>query len=202
MEQERYRVLQSMNAQSIRHGAWWCSLPESSSVSQRERQAIPPIDTRPDMRSVRESCHLPSQSRRCVQAVRAHAHANAEHAPMAFLTAQNLIFRRTSPTNGTPVLRVEERLFVSRTPSSDCRCGSGYRHRTDLPGQQSPTDQPFLSFAFSFAVHTSQLLLATEHTRNVVAGSTPACDVVIPARAIGSCGRRSPVNTIYCRTAQ
>lgn len=167
---------------------------ERGGVRSRNRQVarsagvrrFPLMGTRPDMRSVRESCHLPSQSRRCVRAVRAHAHANAESATMAFLLL------KTESAAGF-LRRMGHRYSASKSvyscperPRRIAGAVAGIATALTFLANLHRSPEAFLPFAFQTPLGARDRAHSQRWRRQHT-----CCDVATPARASGSCGRRS-----------
>jgi hypothetical protein len=138
MEQERYRCLGPVNMPPIsseRVVVFASGSPGAPTVTEyvrhlaRARNLV--LNMSPDMTSVRESCVTSLRNRDTAWHC-AWIRTPALHLSQG-LTSDKPQLPSDHPTNRTPVLRIEKRLHSQEAPPSDCRCGSGYRHRTDLP---------------------------------------------------------------------
>lgn len=138
MEQERCRCLEpepmcaaARERGGIRSRSQTDRASPNSGSADGAGQMLRDVHTsRHDVRA-RVLCHLPSQRRQCV-ALRAHANASAVFAARAYCLKTLL-----PPVQPTLVHRCSASWNVHQmeSPPSDCRCGSGYRHRTDPPAR-------------------------------------------------------------------
>ncbi len=80
-------------------------------------------------------------------------HTRAQYLPRGLLLLNtSIVAGRTDDRTPAPPRR--EASVSQKTPPSDCRCGSGYRHRTDLPTPHSLRADP--SPPFSITLDTAQ----------------------------------------------
>jgi hypothetical protein len=157
-----------------------------------------PRNRRLDVRA-RVLRHLPSHSRHHMKRANAARNRTAQLLPRGLTVAKR--YCRRFARRRTPVLRVEKRLCHYEALSSDCRCGSGYRHRTDPP--ENNAFRATSSRHYSSTTHPLLITMARISCAPCASCSGMLVPRYDPPGAICAIPQTPrPINTKYCSIAQ